>query len=189
MDLADVVREERPPRLRPWVSATHHVLRNGGLTQDDPELPELAVDARRTPQWVRVRHGADQHADIGCYGRPARAGARAHQLRFAPLRERDRDQVEVARDDRRGEELCRLLHHLVPEVPRRDVCEREKLHARLLRDERRFARGRVRRLPRARALVGQERRLVDENVGTRCRLHNRGCRRRVSRHDELPTHS
>jgi len=70
-----VVREERPPRLRPWVSATHHVLRNGGLTQDDPELPELAVDARRTPQWVRVRHGADQHADIGCYGRPARAAS------------------------------------------------------------------------------------------------------------------
>ena len=72
-DLADVVREERPPRLRRWASATHHVLRDGGLTHGDPELLQLAVDARRTPERVRVRHRADQRADVGRYGRPARA--------------------------------------------------------------------------------------------------------------------
>jgi len=68
--LTDVVREERPPRLRWWASAAHHVLRDGGLTQDDPELPQLAVDARRAPQQVGLRHRADQHADIGRYVRP-----------------------------------------------------------------------------------------------------------------------
>jgi hypothetical protein len=35
--LVDVVREKRPPRLRRWPSATRHVFRDGGLTQDDPD--------------------------------------------------------------------------------------------------------------------------------------------------------
>ena len=63
--LPDVVREERLPRLRRWPSATPHVFRDGGLIHGYPELLQLAVDAGRTPERVRVRHRADQHADIG----------------------------------------------------------------------------------------------------------------------------
>ena len=44
-----------------------------GLTHGNPELPQLAVDARRTPQRICLRHRADQRADVGRYGRPARA--------------------------------------------------------------------------------------------------------------------
>ena len=102
-----------------------------------------------------------------------RPRARTDELGLAALRERDRDEVEVSWHDRRREELRRLLDDLVPEVPRRHVGECEQLDARLARDQRRFAGRRVSRLAGAVALVREERRLVDEEVGARRRLYDR----------------
>jgi hypothetical protein len=72
-DLADVVRQKRPPCLRRRPSAMDHVLRDGGLRHCDPDLPQLTMEARRTPEGIRVRHLADQLADVGRYRRPAGA--------------------------------------------------------------------------------------------------------------------
>ena len=115
-----------------------------------------------------------------------RARTRAHERRLAALGERDRHEIEVARDDGRREQLRRLLDHLMCEVAGGDVREREQLHACLLRGERSLARRRVRRLSRAGALVGEERRLVHEEVRTCRRLDDRRRRRRVAGDHDLP---
>ena len=120
-------------------------------------------------------------------GGAARPRARADQLRLAPLRERDLDGVEVPRHDGVREELPRLLDDLVAEVARREVHEREQPHVGLPCDERGLAGGRVQRLPRALALVGEERRLVDEHVRAPGRLDDRGRGRRVPAEHELAT--
>src|SRR5829696_9168767 len=84
---------------------------------------------------------------------------------FPALWERDVDRVEVARHDGRRERRARLVAHLAREVARRQVREREQPHARVPRKRGGLARGRVRGVARACALVLQERRLVNEHVG------------------------
>src|SRR5262245_47502266 len=42
-----------------------HVLRDRRLTQDDAQLPQLAVDARRSPERVGGRQLADQGTHVG----------------------------------------------------------------------------------------------------------------------------
>ena len=96
--------------------------------------------------------------------RLSRARAGAHELGLSALGERDRHEVEVARYDRRREQLGRLFDDLVTEVARRHVRERKELHARFAGDERRLAGGRVAGLARPLALVGEKRRLVHEQI-------------------------
>jgi hypothetical protein len=63
-DLPDMIREKRAPRLRGRSSVPEHVFRHRGLTDVDAEFQEFAVNARRTPQWVGLRHCPNQLADV-----------------------------------------------------------------------------------------------------------------------------
>jgi len=66
-----VISEERAPGLR-WkrLMPPHHVLGDARLADLYAELQQFAVDARRAPQRVCVRHRADQRADVARHGRP-----------------------------------------------------------------------------------------------------------------------
>src|SRR4030095_13164486 len=57
-------------RLRGRVMATPEVLRHGGLRHLDSELLQLAVDAWRAPERVRVAHLANQRLEVKCQRRP-----------------------------------------------------------------------------------------------------------------------
>ena len=72
------------------------------------------------------------------------------------------------------------------EVARRHVREREELHAGLAGDERGLAGCGVPGLPRALALVGEERRLVHEEVRAGRGVDDRRRRRGVAGEDDLP---
>jgi hypothetical protein len=64
-ELCPVILQEGAPGLRRWLAPADYVLRDRGLTDIDPEFQQLAVDSRRAPQGVRVRHRENQCADIG----------------------------------------------------------------------------------------------------------------------------
>ena len=104
----------------------------------------------------------------------------------AALGERDLDHVEVARHDRVREKLARLAQHLRAEVARGEVRQREHAHARGRGDLRSLARGRVRRLLRALALLLAEGRLVDEQLGALREVDVRERRRGVAGDEHLP---
>ena len=54
------VAQEAAPCRRRRSDPSHHVLCDRGLADLDAELQELAVDTRRTPQWVGAVHLPDQ---------------------------------------------------------------------------------------------------------------------------------
>jgi hypothetical protein len=58
-DLADVISQERAPSLRWRLASAHHVFRDGRLTDIDPEFEQFAMNPRRAPTWVRLRHRAN----------------------------------------------------------------------------------------------------------------------------------
>lgn len=64
-DLANVIGQERPPRLRRRTTMSNEVLRDARLTDLDPELPQLAMDSRGAPEGIGLRHRADQRAHFG----------------------------------------------------------------------------------------------------------------------------
>src|SRR5215831_4164881 len=66
-----VIVEEGPPGLRGRVAAAAHILAHARLADVDAELEQLAMNPRRTPEWVLTAHGANQHAHLSRYGRPA----------------------------------------------------------------------------------------------------------------------
>src|SRR2546422_2851704 len=59
-EVGEVVLEECSPGLRGWLRATRHEPGNGALREVEPELEQLAVDARCAPERVGQRHGADE---------------------------------------------------------------------------------------------------------------------------------
>jgi hypothetical protein len=61
-----VAQEATPCRRRPsdW---SHHVLCDRSLADLKAELQELAVDARRTPEWVGAVHLPDQITNFAIY--------------------------------------------------------------------------------------------------------------------------
>ena len=63
-DLIDVIGEERPPGLGRRAPAASHVSGHGRLTDVDAELQEFAVDSRRTPERIGLRHPTNQEADV-----------------------------------------------------------------------------------------------------------------------------
>ena len=68
-DLADVIAQERAPRLRGRLASTAHVFRAGRLTHVDAELQQFAEHPRRAPARVRLGHVANQGADVGGHSR------------------------------------------------------------------------------------------------------------------------
>ena len=112
-ELGDVIGEERAPRLSRRTTATPEVLRHGGLRHVDAEFLQLAVDAGRSPEWVRLTHSANQDPEVRCQRRPTDAArsrvpspicgeraampthdrGRRHDLhRLPPVRPDDREQ-------------------------------------------------------------------------------------------------
>ena len=85
----------------------------------------------------------------------------------------------------RGEDRARLVADLAAGVARGDVGEREQADAGLGGQLGGLARGRVAGLQRAVALLGGERRLVDEHVGAIGGHTHHVARRRVAREHEL----
>src|SRR5215471_3756075 len=57
-----VIVEEGPPGLGRRLAAAHQVLAHTGLADVDAELEQLAVNPRRSPEWVLTTHGANQLA-------------------------------------------------------------------------------------------------------------------------------
>ena len=68
-DLADVILQEGAPGLRRGLAPADHVFRDGGLTDVDPEFQQFAMNPRRTPARIRLRHRANQRTDVGRYRR------------------------------------------------------------------------------------------------------------------------
>jgi hypothetical protein len=64
-DLACMIGEEGPPRLRRLSAVPAHVFGNCRLSHRDAQLLKLAVEARCAPEWVCRGHVANQGADIG----------------------------------------------------------------------------------------------------------------------------
>ena len=80
-DLADVIRQERAPRLRWRLATADHVFRDGGLTDVDPEFQQFAMDPGR-PTAGSLRHRPNQRPDVGRHGRSPDA-ARLFQLQHS----------------------------------------------------------------------------------------------------------
>jgi len=55
-----MVPEERAPRLRGWFRATRHEPGDAALRDVEPELEQFAVNAWRSPERIRERHGAHE---------------------------------------------------------------------------------------------------------------------------------
>ena len=65
-ELGDVIGEDGTPRLRRRTTGTPEVLRHCGLRDLDSEFLSLAVNAWRSPEWVRFPHLANQRTETGC---------------------------------------------------------------------------------------------------------------------------
>ena len=63
-DVRRVVLQKRAPSLTPRSRALDHVLRDVRLRDIKPELEQLAVDARRSPQWILDGHLPDQRSQV-----------------------------------------------------------------------------------------------------------------------------
>src|SRR3954468_6978327 len=113
-------------------------------------------------------------------------GLPALDLRLALLGQGDLDRVEVARDDRALEDRARLVADLAAAVAGRDVGQGEQPDVGVARDLGRLARRRVAGLERALALLLDERRLVDEDVGAVGRDANHLAREAVPRDHNAP---
>src|SRR5258705_7365044 len=67
-----VIVEEGPPGLGRRLAAAHQVFAHTGLADIDAELEQLAVNPRRSPEWVLTTHGPNQRADLFRHGRSPR---------------------------------------------------------------------------------------------------------------------
>jgi len=81
-DAVRVIAEERLPSLRGRAPPPRHILGYARLTDIDTELAKLAMDPRRSPQWVCDAHLSDQPA---YFRRHRRSTATRSQLP-APVR-------------------------------------------------------------------------------------------------------
>ena len=57
---AGMIAQKAPPGRRRCPPPSHHVLGDGRLADLNAELQQLAVDPRRTPEWVGAAHLPDQ---------------------------------------------------------------------------------------------------------------------------------
>src|SRR5258708_2436209 len=63
-DTGHMIAQERLPRLARPGPMLGHVLGDGRLCDLDPKLQQLAMKARRTPEWVLHAHPPDQTANL-----------------------------------------------------------------------------------------------------------------------------
>src|SRR6202030_238563 len=59
-----MIPQEGAPGLRRRPAPTSQVFRDGGLTDVDAEFQEFAMNPRRTPARICVRHVADECEDV-----------------------------------------------------------------------------------------------------------------------------
>jgi hypothetical protein len=71
----EVVGEEGPRRLGRWTRPLHQQSRPGALGDLNPQLPELAVDARGAPQRIGACHVGEESGDVRIERGPTRAVA------------------------------------------------------------------------------------------------------------------
>jgi hypothetical protein len=74
-NLADVIPQERAPGLGRRLVVATHVFRDGRLTDVDSEFQQFAMNPRRAPARVRLRHRANPpngRRSTGIVGRPMR---------------------------------------------------------------------------------------------------------------------
>jgi hypothetical protein len=81
-DPVSVVAKEGLPCLRRSISPRYHVLRDCRLGDVEAELQKLAVDMRRTPEWVLEAHSSDKVAHLFVDLRSATAGLLYSSLRI-----------------------------------------------------------------------------------------------------------
>src|SRR5450432_825818 len=62
-----MVMKKRLPALRRWFSSLDHIFGNACLSDTDPELEQLSVDPRRSPQRIGNAHLADKLAYLRWY--------------------------------------------------------------------------------------------------------------------------
>ena len=146
-----------------------------------------STSSRRT----RPAEVAEAIAGLVAWVGPASASRRSRAPfgtsdRVAPLGEGDLDHVEVARRERRLEDLAGLLEHVFDVVAGGDVDEGEHLHLGLAGDRRRLADGRVAGVERALGLLLGEAGVVDEQLGAPGRLDGRPARRGVAGDHDRP---
>ena len=109
------------------------------------------------------------------------------ELRRSPLSETGSSMISKSLGhDRLGEDRARLACGVGPEVPLREVREREQLTPAVASELRRVGARSSARSRGALALVLEERRLVDEQIGAGRRLDDRSRRRGVPGDHELP---
>src|SRR5438876_7811902 len=70
-----MVAQEGAPSLGGRPGLLDHVLRNARLSDLKAEFEQLAMDARRAPQWIVNAHPPDQRAQVRVYLRSASKGA------------------------------------------------------------------------------------------------------------------
>jgi hypothetical protein len=63
-DVRRMIVEQGLPALGRWPTSTHHVLGDSRLRDLEAQLEQLTVDARRSPQWVRPAHLANEGAQL-----------------------------------------------------------------------------------------------------------------------------
>ena len=155
---------------------------DAGLLQDRLELLGFG-DVLGERDLNHVRHRAVSSVTGTGALSARRTRTTLDELRDTPLLEGDGDDIEVSRNDRLGEDRAGLAGDVGPEVPRREMREREQLHAGIARELGRVERRRVHRLEGALPLVLQEGGLVDEQVRATCGFEDGLGRRRVAGDD------
>jgi hypothetical protein len=58
-DLADVIPKEGAPGLRRRLASANQLFRDSGLTDVDSKFQQFAMNSRRAPARIRVRHVAN----------------------------------------------------------------------------------------------------------------------------------
>src|SRR4029077_18351108 len=70
-DAVGMIADKGSPALGRRVSSPDHVFGDAGLADLDAELKQLAMDPRRSPQWVGIAHLADQPSSFDRHRRSA----------------------------------------------------------------------------------------------------------------------
>ena len=68
-----MIRQERAPCLRRRRAPAPNLFRHGRLTNVDTQLQQFAMNPRRAPARVRLRHRANQRPDVGGHSRSPHA--------------------------------------------------------------------------------------------------------------------
>src|SRR5712664_4208217 len=71
--VGEVVLEERSPGLRRLLRSTRHETRNRALRNLKAELEQFTMDARRAPERIAERHGANELGKLGTDRRSTRS--------------------------------------------------------------------------------------------------------------------